>query len=93
MAALQSKIPDLKETVEEKFNEMKRYFEESQSKAIMEQNTQLEECTKGKKDLIATITILMAEVKMINAKTNTHNEESPKNHSTSNRERSEVEQN
>ena len=50
---------------------MIRYFEESQSRVVMEQNKKLEECTNGKKDLTAAITILMAEVKMINAKTNT----------------------
>ena len=44
LAALQSEIPELKETVEEKFNEMKRYFEQSQSRATIQQNDTTHVC-------------------------------------------------
>ena len=92
LVALQSEVLELKETVEEKFNEMKRYFEESLSRATTKQNKRLDECTKGQKELTAAINLLMTEVKKLNAKSNTHNEESQQNHSTSNHERFEVEQ-
>lgn len=93
LAVLQGEIPYLKKTMEEKFSEMKKYFEESQSKVVTEQNKKLDECSKGQRDFTAAITILMDEVKTISAKMVNHNEENPQTHSASNRERSKVEQN
>lgn len=86
LAALQSELPDLKESMLENFNEMKKHFEETQTKAFEEQNLRLDECVKVQKDLMVVVTILMEEVKKFNDKSNKLVEESPQNHSSSNRE-------
>lgn len=90
LAALQTELPELKESMIEKITGMKKTLEETQTRAFDEQNQRLDECVKGQKDLTVVITILMEEVKKLNAKSSNREEESPQNQSSNNRERSEI---
>ena len=93
VAALQGEIPELKESMEEWFSELKKYFEQSQSQVAIEQNKRLDDCTKRQRDLKAVMTMLMAEVKNISTKMTVSTKETPQSNSNINYERSEVEQN
>lgn len=88
LAAIQGEIPDLKESMEAKFGDLKKCFEE----VVSEQNRKMDECTKGQKEITAALSIFMVEMKAMNTRIDGRDKESPPNHASSNRERSEVEQ-
>lgn len=49
VAALQGEVPELRESMEEKFRELKKCFEDAQARGEAEQNKKLEENAKEKK--------------------------------------------
>lgn len=76
--------------MEEKFKKLKKCFEESQSRGEAEQKKNMEESAREQRNIMAVLTTLMADVKIINTKLGEKNGEPTP---ISNRERSEVEQN
>lgn len=90
VVSLQGDIPELRDSMEEKLKELKKFFEDSQSKAMAEQNKKMEESAKEQRNITTVLSTLTAEVKTMNARWEEKNGgPTPDSY----RERSEVEQN
>lgn len=92
MEALQAAIPELKNTMEDRFTEMIQYFEGSQTRIREEQNLKLEECVKGQDDLKSAITLLMTEVRTLSGKVSRRSDDNSPRLNSDSRDRSVVEQ-
>lgn len=89
VAALQGEVPELRESMEDKFKELRKFIEENQAKGEAEQNRKLEETAQEQRNIMTVLTTLVADVKVIHAKLGEkEGEQTP----ISNPERSTVEQ-